>query len=375
MAKNNNVSDFLQDIAEELKIQRGEYSDINAQDFTTIIRTAKSKQFKDVNFIDYDGAILYSYSWDEFRQLDTMPPVPDGPHGIPLSWNYSSKERVLQEKNKCIIGLVADIKDEKSIFVIKVSDNQLVSMWSSAVKDVDWGDGTVTKGVNQHVYQNKGYYTIVTNSDIKCDRKTQFLYGGTLLEAYYANNMFGEYGGYTKAKRVILPRETTLTPEESNKLCEYSDNMTGCLAISSRMVGEHAFFECNIDYVSLFVIEGYALRLSKYAFAFCDKIHTIVIPENTIDILYGAFEGCTSLKKVYFPSELEGINYTAFARCNIDLMDFSVSTYIPNLIDGKLWGVEECTIVVPDNLYDDWIVARNWSNHANQIVKASEYTE
>ena len=67
MAKNNNVSDFLQDIADELKMLRGDYSDINAQNFTDVIRTMKSKPFKDVNFIDYDGVIIHSYSWDEFR--------------------------------------------------------------------------------------------------------------------------------------------------------------------------------------------------------------------------------------------------------------------------------------------------------------------
>ena len=188
--------------------------------------------------------------------------------------------------------------------------------------------------------------------------------------------MLGKYGGYTTAKRVILPRETALTSEESNSLCEYSENITGCLAISSLMVGENAFSQCNIDYMSLFAPDGYALRLRKYAFAFCDKIHTIVIPENTLDILYGAFTNCTSLKKVYFPSELEGIDYTAFMGCSIDLMDFSVSTYVPYLIGGKLLGISgTCKIVVPDSLYDEWITKSNWSNHVNQIVKASEYTE
>jgi hypothetical protein len=32
-------------------------------------------------------------------------------------------------------------------------------------------------------------------------------------------------------------------------------------------------------------------------------------------------------------------------------------------------------IVVPDNLYDQWIAATNWSTFASRIVKASEFVE
>ena len=34
-----------------------------------------------------------------------------------------------------------------------------------------------------------------------------------------------------------------------------------------------------------------------------------------------------------------------------------------------------CKIVVPDALYDEWIVATNWATYASRIVKASEFVE
>ena len=34
-----------------------------------------------------------------------------------------------------------------------------------------------------------------------------------------------------------------------------------------------------------------------------------------------------------------------------------------------------CKIVVPDNLYDQWIAATNWSTYADYIYKASEVSE
>jgi hypothetical protein len=55
--------------------------------------------------------------------------------------------------------------------------------------------------------------------------------------------------------------------------------------------------------------------------------------------------------------------------------DFSTHEIVP-----RLWNItaftnipSTCKIIVPDSLYDEWIVAANWSTFANQIVKASEY--
>lgn len=67
----------------------------------------------------------------------------------------------------------------------------------------------------------------------------------------------------------------------------------------------------------------------------------------------GTFSGCTSLEVVDFDGiqSIPPIETNTFQNTN--------STF---------------QIVVPDALYDDWIVATNWSTYASQIVKASEYT-
>lgn len=57
-------------------------------------------------------------------------------------------------------------------------------------------------------------------------------------------------------------------------------------------------------------------------------------------------------------------------------MDFSQATAVPELSNTDAFGSTNSTfkIVVPDSLYNDWIVATNWSTYASHIVKASEYT-
>ena len=54
--------------------------------------------------------------------------------------------------------------------------------------------------------------------------------------------------------------------------------------------------------------------------------------------------------------------------------DFSQATAVPALSNVNAFSNinKICKIVVPDNLYDQWVAATNWSTYANYIYKASE---
>ena len=53
-------------------------------------------------------------------------------------------------------------------------------------------------------------------------------------------------------------------------------------------------------------------------------------------------------------------------------LDFTKSKEVVKL---DVYNQNWLTFVVPDDLYNEWIEANNWSQMASQIVKASEYTE
>ena len=59
----------------------------------------------------------------------------------------------------------------------------------------------------------------------------------------------------------------------------------------------------------------------------------------------------------------------------LEVVDFSEATAVPTLHSVNTFQNTNSTfqIVVPDALYDQWKAARNWSQFASQIVKASEY--
>ena len=86
MAKTDNLTDFLTDIADAIREKKGTTGAINPQDFSSEIASIESggggssavtsASVNDVNFYDYDGTILYSYTKEQFLALSAMPELP-----------------------------------------------------------------------------------------------------------------------------------------------------------------------------------------------------------------------------------------------------------------------------------------------------------
>lgn len=83
-----------------------------------------------------------------------------------------------------------------------------------------------------------------------------------------------------------------------------------------------------------------------------------------------------SLRSIIYPPKLTAIsNNNAYNCYNLILHDFRNAESVPTLGTNCFNNANpNMKIVVPDELYDTWIAATNWSAVASKIVKASEYT-
>lgn len=83
-------------------------------------------------------------------------------------------------------------------------------------------------------------------------------------------------------------------------------------------------------------------------------------------------------KTVVFGANLESIGATALWSGGFStvILDFSRATKVP-VLAGDQWpggnGEYFPTTIVPDNLYDEWILATNWSKSASRIIRKSDH--
>ena len=98
-------------------------------------------------------------------------------------------------------------------------------------------------------------------------------------------------------------------------------------------------------------IKGYAvLSIGESAFAFCNFIDSISIPNCIINIGDDAFSSCTSLTQINIPNSVITIGNYAFANC-LSLTDLQLPNSVKNIKDGAFFNcVSLKTISIPNSI-------------------------
>ena len=111
-------------------------------------------------------------------------------------------------------------------------------------------------------------------------------------------------------------------------------------------------------------------------FNYCYSLRNFIIPETITSLGYRVFGSCYSLANLKIPSAVTSIGSYAFADCfGMNYYDFSNHTSVPTLEGTNAFTniPSDCKIIVPDNLYDTWIAATNWSTYASYIIKKTDW--
>ena len=282
---------------------------------------------KDVNFYDYDGTIVNSYTATEFANLSAMPDNPshEGLTAQGWNWTLSDAKTYIATNGKLNIGQMYNTSDGKTRLYVNFLDEYKsptlhLYLEANSEVDVDWGDGsphsTLTSTsadiqTETHSYLSSGDYIIVLT----------VISGG--IEIRGDNNGF------------VLLNGTTSTPK----------NYVNCLfkiEVGNNVsnIGNYAFRECYS--LKTITLSNSIRTIADRGFQAC-KVTSITIPSSVTSIGNNAFSDCSSLTSITIPNSVISINGNTFNNCYSLLYINYLGADLPT---GSPWGAPNTHIKV-----------------------------
>ena len=363
----------------------------------------------DVTFYDYDGTVLYAYTWEEALAMTELPPLPTRKGLICQEWNYTLED-IKAQNGKCNIGANYITDDGKTRLRIQVPDNRNIDLeYIQSVSNgvvVDWGDGSPTETFSDeevyasHIYKEQGEYVItleVVSGTIQLGIDFSILGSfdtsyQCLREVNMGSNIHipGGYDGYTLAYACGVEKISIPAIGEIGNSIYYCSLLAvvlprGCTAPNLTLLEQirvvslpNTMTEVSLEFVKdgnlrRAIIPASVTNIKNDAFGSALALQEVHLSSNIITIGETAFTNLWAVDYIKMPKALKYIESNAFKNTSIALFDFSDCIQVPSLASSDSIQGKNHKIIVPDNLYDQWIAATNWSAIASYIIKKSDW--
>ena len=346
------------------------------EDFATAIGTIPSgggSSSNDVNFYDYDGTIVQSYSADDFANLSELPANPTHEGLTAQGWNWSladAKTHVASYGN-LNIGQMYTTSDGKTRIYISLPEGRtspILQLYlnDNSELDIDWGDGSTHSTFTS------------TSADYKSERHEYSTSGNYVIAITVVSGGFVLQSSSTSISSILWDgNDNTRSPDRaySNaiKKIEIGDSVTRindyafgyCSSLSSITIpdgvtgiGTNAFKYCYS--LSSITIPDSVTSIDSKAFYYCSSLSSIAIPKVT-SIGNTAFQNCSSLSSITIPVGVTSIG-SAFQYCSYMSYIKFKSTTPPTVSSSNAWsGVSTSTkILVPRGTLNTYKTATNY---------------
>ena len=358
---------------------------------------------KAVNFRDYDGTVLYSYTVEEAAALTALPPLPSHDGLTCQGWNWSLAN--IKALGRAVtVGAMYITDDGKTRIYIHLEEGRTSPMLGccpNGTVTVDWGDGTrpdtltgtstsEVQWTPTHNYAAPGGYVIklAVSGEMGFYR-----YGGSssnsaLLsyssESDYRNVVYHksvkkiEIGNgvtfigeraFPRLDSITIPNSVTSISSEGFRFCRVC-SITIPNSVTVIKGGTFANNPC----LSSISIPDSVTSIGELAFYECSELRSVYIAAGTQGISFRMFNNCSALSGIVLPSTVTSIDQYAFGNCyGMKFYDFTAATAVPTLKHTSAFSniADDCEIRVPAALVNTWKAATNWSTYADHIVGVS----
>lgn len=403
--------------------------DASGAKITGTLDTAPPKE-SDINFWDYDGTLLYSWTLAELATKTELPPLPSHDGLICQGWNWTLQD-IKDADRELDIGALYITDDGKTRLYVDVDtetwDDFVLNYWQSHhnATTVDWGDGTTPETKydysyveHRHVYASSGSYVITMS--VK-EGATMWL--GRDRWMLIAKSE-ADSGRCAMLRRVEVGAKVTTITNSTFQLCSRLESISipqnvevegyatfnqatqlRVIAIQSITNVFRTFYNCTnlraiagpgtMDYTDEYAISNTAVRQLNAAvtatrtmqslervhikavngqvgdFSSCRSLVEVTIPADATTFVAAAFQGDNALRRVTCLGDIASIPAQVFQRCySLRFVDFTHCTAVPTLANVNAFNAThpQLEIRVPASLAAAWKAATNWSSLADHIV-------
>ena len=396
---------------------------------TGTLDTAPPKE-SDINFWDYDGTLLYAWTFAELATKTELPPLPSHDGLVCQGWNWTLQD-IKDAGRELDIGALYITDDGKTRLYVDVDtetwDDFVLNYWQSTknATTVDWGDGTTPETKNadshiehRHVYASSGSYVITMS--VKEGTTMWLGRDGYMLIArgeadsgrcamlrkveVGARAVATDHGCFRNCSRlesISLPQTTKVYGHRSFEMCtqlrvliaadmdEIRQTFYRCSnlrAIATPKgttqrdgfaIANTAIRQINFDITTAYFAEALkrvhikAVNGQVGNFLACRSLLEVTIPADATTFVTAAFQGDNALRRVTCLGDIASIPAQVFQRCYpLRFVDFTRCTAVPTLANVNAFDQThaQLEIRVPASLADVWKAATNWSSLADHIV-------
>lgn len=357
----------------------------------------------DVTFYDYDGTVLYSYPKDEFLSMPEMPKLPEQPGLICQGWNWEYEDAVEYVTKYGILDVGASYitDDGTTRLYIRIEDISGNDVNLNLLSDIaggvhiDWGDGTTEipnlRTINaKHNYHRVGDFlitlTVAEGNTINLSTDSSSNVGvigvnGETQKDQQTRLQRAEVGEHCKLSKYAFAYQIALKsvsiPCDSSFGSSGARLFAGCSSLRYVTVPINSYANLTNLFISGVGFEhiSFPRHITNLPTnnSYTPLLKRYVIPDSVSELtnqtpLYGY---SVSVTRLVYPSSVMTLNGVQL-NYTVRVFEFPSHTAVPTLTSSNL-GNGTKKIIVPDALYDDWTVATNWSNIADQIIKKSDW--
>ena len=302
--------------------------------------SSASAPSKLINFIDYDGTTVASYTAEEFASLNALPANPSHTGLVAQGWNWTLAQ-IQSYHNDYPDGVVNVVQmyitesgnTEIDIELKEEALNPYLVIAPNGTVIVDWGDGSATD--------------TLTGSSLKKNQTVGHVYPSSGKYMISLSVQSGSFTFYQSSSMYIGVLQ--LSDAMTNKSRIYADDIVAIrIGNGVTSIGNYAFNSCYA-LTSLTIPSG-VTSIGSYAFTGCYTLTSLIIPSSVTSIGSSAFNSCYTLTSLTIPSGVTSIENNAFQNCYA-LTSLTIPSGVTSIGSNTFYGCYTLTsLTIPSGV-------------------------